>query len=157
MEYIFYIIPYYKYHESNKYCVKLDKSPEDLETFLNSNPIEEHFENKNCCLKCALYAQLFYNQMIVEKKEIKYTSKSYNSKFSIQQLDITTIFENINHNNTLFYANYDKVKSVYNDLLKKRAYKLSDIEAYDITKEILEYIIEKYEKYNVLIFYEQFI
>ncbi len=156
MEYIFYVLPYYKYHESNKYCIQLDKSPEDLETFLNNHPIETHFENKNCCLKCALYAQLFYNQMIIEKKIIKYTSKSYNSKFSFKELNIENIFDNLNHN-TLLYVNYDKTKVVYNDLIKKRAYKLSDIEAYDITKEILEYIIEKYEKYNVLIFYETFI
>ncbi len=156
MEYIFYVLPYYKNHESNKYCAQLDKSPEDLETFLNNSEIERHFENKNCCLKCALYAQLFYNQMIVEKKIIKYTYKSYNSKFSIQQLNIDDNFEKLNHH-TLIYVNYDKTKVVYQDLLKKRAYKLSDIEAYDITKEILEYILEKYDKYHVLIFYEQFV
>lgn len=153
MEYMFYVIPYYKNHESNKYCVQLDKSPEDLETFLNNSEIETHFENKNCCLKCALYAQLFYNQMIVEKKDIKYTLKSYSSKFSIEQLDINTIFDNLRHH-TLLYVNYNKAKALYCDLLKKRAYKLSDIEAYDTTKEILEYILEKYDKYNILIFYE---
>ncbi len=156
MEYIFYVIPYYKYHESNKYCIQLDKSPEDLETFLSNSTIEEHFENKNCCLKCALYAQLWYNQMIVKKKEIKYTSKSYKSKFSIQHLDISSIFENINHP-TLLYVDYDKVKAVYQYLLKQRANRLSDIEAYDTTKEILEYILQKYNTYNVLIFYETFI
>lgn len=46
---------------------------------------------------------------------------------------------------------------MYNQLLKERAYKLSDIEAYDITKELLEYIIKKYDMYNILIFMERYI
>ncbi len=156
MEYIFYILPYYKNHELNTKCFSLESQPNDLDEFLNTSNIETHFENKKCCLKCALYAQLWYNQMIVEKKEFKYTSKSHLSKFSIKNMEIISTFENINHN-TLDYIDPLKAKNVYNQLLKQRAYKSADVSAYDITKELLEYIIEKYEKYNILIFMEQYI
>lgn len=156
MEYIFYILPYYKNHELNTKCFSLESQPYDLDEFLNTTNMETHFENKKCCLKCALYAQLWYNQMIVEKKEIKYTSKSHLSKFSIQNIDIISIFENINHS-TLTYIHPEKAKNVYAQFVKQRAYKLSDIEAYDITKELLEYVIEKYDKYNILIFMETYI
>jgi hypothetical protein len=156
MEYIFYILPYYKNHEDNTKCFFLESQPNDLDEFLNTANIETYFENKKCCLKCALYVQLWYNQMIVEKKEIKYTSKSYLSKFSIKNLHIEDTFENISHP-TMIYISPIKAKSVYEQFVKQRAYKLSDIEAYDITKELLEYIIEKYEKYNILVFMETYI
>ena len=156
MEYIFYVMPYYKTHELNKKCYHLDSQPINLEDFLNTIEIETHFDNKNCCLKCALYAQLWYNQMILEKREFKYNSKSYLSKFSIKNLNIEDTFENINHP-TLTYIHPEKAKNIYNQLLKERAYKLADVSAYDITKELLEYIIEKYDKYNVLIFMETYI
>lgn len=70
MEYIFYIISYYKNHEPNKKCYHHESQPYDLDVFVNTTNIETYFENKKCCLKCALYAQLWYNQMILEKNNL---------------------------------------------------------------------------------------
>lgn len=156
MEYILYIMPFFEKHDQNKYCFNLENSPENLETFILNSNIETRFQENKCCLKCAFYSQLWYNEMILEKKEFKYTYKSYLSKYSIKNYDIISNYNNINHI-TMVYINPDKAKSVYNQLLKERAYKLSDISAYDTTKELLEYVIEKYDKYKILIFMENFL
>lgn len=156
MEYTIYIFPFMEKHDLNKYCFNLENLPENLEDFISNSKIEEHFQNNKCCAKCAFYAQLWYDNMIIEKRDFEYSYKGILSQYSIKNLEITDIYKNINHN-TLTYINPNKAKSVYNDLIKKRAYKSFDIEAYDITKDILEYIIEKYDNYNVILYMEYFI
>jgi hypothetical protein len=152
MEYQFYLLPTFEKHEEKKYCYSFDQTPENINQLLINSHIEKQFENKELCTKCAFHCQLWYDDMILERKKFIYSPKSFLSKYSFNQFDF--IYDQIDHP-TIHCISYEKVKNVFQELSKKRAYKQSDIDAYDKTMEILKWINEMYEKYKVCICYEE--
>lgn len=160
MEYHFYILPLLEKHDHQKYCYSYNDQPENLDHILCNTNIEEKFKKNELCLKCAFYAQLWYDHMILERKqfhitETKTKTKS-ESKFAFHQFDISDKYQNIDHP-TLQFISHQKAKEALTTLSAKRAYKQSDIDAYDKSMEILQYINEMYEKYKILIFYETYL
>ena len=151
-QYHFYVIPYIENHNDEKYCYGYNEQPENLEHLLSTTLLENQYECKHLCMKCAFYAQLWYNELILEKKVFTYSSLS---KFGFHQIGISDKYKNISHP-TLQFVSYEKVKSVLQTYSSKRAYKSMDIKAYDTTIEVLTWICEMYEKYKILIFYEEY-
>ena len=156
MEYIFYIIPFIENHDSTKHiCYSFHQQPKDIEHILSNTTIEDNFQSNQLCLKCAFYCQLWYDSMILEKRTFTYSLKSMNSKYAFKEFDLISDYENVTHP-TLHYISPIKASNTLHTLLTKRAYTTKDIEAYDKTIEIVKYINDMYQKYKILIFYEEY-
>lgn len=156
MEYHFYILPLIENHDNQKYCYSYNDQPENLDHILSHTDIEEKFRSNQLCLKCAFYTQLWYDQMILEKKIFTFTSKKNKlSPFEFSNIHISDQYKNINHP-TLYFISPQKAKEALSTLSTKRVYKQNDIDAYDKSMEILQYINEMYNKYKIVIFYETY-
>ncbi len=155
MEYYIYIIPFVEKHDHLKYCYSYDRKPENLDHILSNTDIEDKFQSNKLCLKCAFFANLWYDQMIIEKKNFTYKIKD--SKYELKEFDITIDSDfDLDPYSTMHYVSSDKVEKLLQTLSMKRVYKAKDIYAYDKTIEILEYMKDMYKKYKVRIFYEEY-
>ena len=152
MEYIFYLLPHISTHDTSKKCYS-------IETYDDSHfqsTLDEEFEAKKLCLKCAFHAQLWYNELILEKRNISYRIKAQHSKYAFSTLDLNDVTTSTHHP-TMILISHDKAKRALQELETKHAYKASDIEAYDTSKEILSWICHMYQTYHVHIFYEEYL
>ncbi len=147
-QYHFYVILHKDDHEENKYCYGFNEEPQNLDHILSTTLIEEQFGSKHLCKKCAFYTQLWYDELLFEdgKKVYTYSQKAHNSKFALSQMNIVGTYKNVNHR-TLQFIDPIKAKSALQRLSSQRAYKDSDIKAYDTTMEILTFVNQIYDPF----------
>ncbi len=153
-EYIFYVLPALKEHETQKKCYHQDVEPDHLDDFICKTNMEADFRNKELCDRCAFYTRFWYDHMILEKRTYTFHQKS---KFRFNPSDISSIFPNIKIHDydSIYYVDIAKVENAYQQLSQKRAYILRDIETYDHMIELFQYILNMNEKYHIHIFFEE--